>query len=76
MTNGFGSFGAVEFVVVLATVGGAAIIIMWPVSRVLRRLGFSPWLAPLALIPVLNIGLLYFVAFAPAPVNIRPRERS
>jgi len=76
MTNGFGSFGMPEIMVVLTAVGVAAIVIVWPVSRVLRRLGFSPWLAPLAAIPVLNIGLLYFVAFAPEPNSTLPRERS
>jgi hypothetical protein len=75
MTNEFGSFGLPEIVVVLTTVGFAAIIILWPVTRVLRRLGFSPWLAPLAVIPLLNIGLLYFVAFAPAPDTTLSRER-
>ena len=76
MSNHFGGPGLPELVIVLtvAIVGG--VLIVWPASRILRRLGFPVWLAPLALIPLVNIGLLNFVAFAPTPETASERERS
>jgi hypothetical protein len=76
MTNAFGSVGLVEIVVILAAAAAAAIVIIWPASRVLRRLGFPVWLGPLAVIPLLNILLLYLVAFAPKPNGASSGERS
>ncbi|HEX7705788.1 MAG TPA: hypothetical protein VF701_04940 [Thermoanaerobaculia bacterium] len=76
MTNTFNGVGLVEVIVILLVAATAAIVIIWPTSRVLRRLGFPVWLAPLALVPLLNIGLLYFVAFAPKPERAFDRERS
>ncbi|MDP8990434.1 MAG: hypothetical protein M3N41_10205 [Acidobacteriota bacterium] len=36
---------------------------VFPVSRIFKRIGYSPWLAFFILIPVLNVILLYVVAF-------------
>ena len=53
---------------------GAAIIIaltlvvlMWPAGRICRRVGFSPWLGTLIVVPIANIILLWFVALARWP---------
>lgn len=39
--------------------------------KILGRMGFPRWLALLASIPVINLGLLYYVALSPWP-----RERA
>ena len=61
-----GSIGIPEFVVILAIVG-MGLMLVWPASRICSRLGFSPWLGVLVVVPLANVLLLWFVAFAPWP---------
>ena len=42
-------------------------ITLWLASRVLERTGYSPWLALLGLIPLVNIVLLWVFAWADWP---------
>ena len=58
-----GTFGLPEIIVLLSAMVVGALIVVWPVARILSRLGFPPALAAIAVIPLLNIGLLYYVAF-------------
>jgi hypothetical protein len=62
----FGSAGMPELVVVVAIVA-MALLVVWPAGRICRRLGFSPWLGVLAVIPLANLLLLWFVALAKWP---------
>jgi hypothetical protein len=48
-----------------------AILIVVPTWRILRRIGFSGWWSVLAVVPLLNVILLYVVAFAPWPLERR-----
>ena len=43
------------------------VIFIYPISKILGRIGWNPWLSLLWLIPLLNIGMLWAVAFAPWP---------
>ncbi len=45
-----------------------------PFARIFTRLGFGAWLSLLMLIPVVNILVLYIVAFSPtnATINAQP----
>jgi hypothetical protein len=52
---------------VLAIWPFALAAIAWPAARILSRIGFSPWLSLLALIPVGNLVLPWFVAYARWP---------
>jgi hypothetical protein len=42
-------------------------LLIYPISRILRRIGWSPWLSLLWLIPLLNVVMLWLVAFARWP---------
>ena len=42
-------------------------IVAYPAGRICSRLGFSPWLGLLALVPVVNVLLLFFIAFSRWP---------
>ena len=42
-------------------------LVAYPASRICSRLGFSPWLGLLAVVPIANIFLLFFVAFSRWP---------
>lgn len=46
----------------------AAIIVIIPFWRIFAKAGYSSWLSLLMVIPVVNIILLYFLAFAHWPV--------
>lgn len=46
-----------------------AIVVVIPVWRICQRAGYPGWLGVLILIPMVNLALLYFVAFADWPVN-------
>ncbi|ODP34046.1 hypothetical protein [Pandoraea sp. ISTKB] len=43
------------------------VLIGVPVWRILRRLGFSPWLTVLAFIPIVNIISLWLLSYANWP---------
>ncbi|MGQ9368709.1 hypothetical protein [Azospirillum sp. ST 5-10] len=36
-------------------------LVLWPAARILRRAGFSPWLALLVLVPVVGVLAVYAV---------------
>jgi len=44
------------------------IVAFW---KILGRMGFPPWLAILASIPIVNLVLLYYVAMTPWPIDPR-----
>ncbi|EMP54692.1 hypothetical protein ACFQGA_01730 [Marinobacter koreensis] len=48
-----------------------AVFIVVPVWRICQRAGFSGWLSLLTLVPLVNLGLLYFLAFAEWPIDKR-----
>lgn len=41
-----------------------AIVVVIPVWRICQRAGYPGWLGILIVIPMVNLGLLYFIAFA------------
>jgi predicted PurR-regulated permease PerM len=55
---GFGQW--IAFAVVLG-------LVLYPVGRILRRMGFSPLLSIVVLIPFLNLLALWIVAFVEWP---------
>jgi hypothetical protein len=68
------SVGLPELVVVLV-IAAMVLGVVWPAARICRRVGFSPLLGVLAIVPVANVLLLWFVATAPWP-RIRTASRS
>lgn len=63
-----------ELSVVLVIVIISSLVLVWPAARICRRAGFSPWLGVLAAVPVMNVVLLWFVAFSPWPA-VPPSRR-
>lgn len=47
-------------VVVLGTV-----IVVWPAAKICKRAGFPSWFGIAAVIPVLNVALLWYLALSP-----------
>ena len=43
--------------------------VVWPMARICRRAGFSPWLGVIAIVPIANICLLWFLALASWPAG-------
>lgn len=43
------------------------LLIVLPFWKIFDRAGFPPWLSILMIVPVLNIIMIYFVAFAEWP---------
>jgi hypothetical protein len=58
--------GFPELIVLLAIVV-SSLAIVWPAGRICHRLGFSPWLGVLAVVPLANLVLLWYVAMAEWP---------
>lgn len=50
-----------------------AIVVLIPAWRICAKAGFSGWLGLLAVVPIANIILLYFLAFSQWPLE---RSRS
>ena len=70
--NGAGGFGiGVPELFILAIVCVmfvvAAAIVAWPAGLVCKRVGFSPLLGILAILPILNLVLLWYVALSDWP---------
>lgn len=52
---------------VIVLLAGAVVVV--PVYRILRRMGFSGWWGLLAVIPLANLLMLWIVAFISWPVD-------
>jgi uncharacterized protein (DUF983 family) len=46
-----------------------AILVVVPFWRISQKAGYSGWLSLLVLVPLLNLGYLYFLAFAEWPAG-------
>ena len=66
----FGRIGVPELVVVCA-IAAMSLVVVWPAARICRRLGFSPWLGILSVIPIVNLLLLWFIALSEWPSAVR-----
>lgn len=53
----------------------AAVLII-PTAKILKRVGLSPWLSILAIIPFLNWVFLWILAFIPWPIDKSGPETS
>ncbi len=65
MTYGYGPFHGLWFIVMLAAV-------LYPLGRILGRIGFSPLWSIVAFIPVVNLIALWLLAFADWPDGKAP----
>jgi len=64
------TIGLPELLAVAGFVAMAALVI-WPSARLCKRLGLSPWLSILVVVPFANVLLLWFVAMSPWPKDHR-----
>jgi hypothetical protein len=65
-------FGSIQFPELLALLAMAllsAVVVAFPAGRVCQRAGFPPWLGVLAVVPLANLLLLWFVALADWPAS-------
>ncbi len=46
-----------------------AIVVVIPAWRICQRTGYPGWMGVLILIPIVNLVLLYFIAFADWPAD-------
>lgn len=62
------SIGIPELAIVVVLIG-AWLSVVWPTARVCRRLGFSPWVGVLAIVPLANFLLLWWLAYTRWPID-------
>ena len=60
------SIGLPELLIVVVVLAGA---IIWPASRICAKAGYSPWLGLVAILPIGNVFLLWFLAFSEWPTR-------
>jgi len=60
------SIGLPELLIVVVVLAGA---IIWPASRICAKAGYSPWLGLVAILPIGNVFLLWFLAFSEWPAR-------
>ena len=63
------ALGPVDLLILLI----AALIVIIPFWRIFSKAGYSGWLSLLMVIPLVNLIMLYFLAFADWPI-LRRRE--
>ena len=68
-TGGFGGVAPFFLLIAVACIGLliSAVVVAWPAGRVCKRVGFSPWLGILAMLPLFNVLLLWYVALSDWP---------
>ena len=54
-------------IVVVAYLVAMALLVIWPAATICRRIGFPRWLGILAVLPLANVVLLWYVALAQWP---------
>ena len=59
----YGSLGMPELLVLIVL----AVVVVFPVTRICAKAGYSPWLGLAAILPGANILLLWFLALAEWP---------
>jgi hypothetical protein len=60
------SIGMPELIIV-AALCLSLLTVAWPTCLICRRAGFSPWIGVVAIVPIANIVLLWFLALAKWP---------
>lgn len=58
----------------IAVLLGVWLSVVWPAARVCSRLGFSPWFGALAIVPVANLLLLWWLAYTRWPIQDAARR--
>lgn len=69
------SIGIPELDVVVVLIG-AWLFVVWPAARVCSRLGFSPWVGVLAIVPLANFLLLWWLAYTRWPIQCVAQRRA
>jgi uncharacterized membrane protein YhaH (DUF805 family) len=62
-----GSFGPIHIIIILLCFLVIFPVVLIPISKILRRAGWSGWLCLLYLIPIANLILLWVFAFGDWP---------
>jgi hypothetical protein len=71
----FDHLSAGELTVIFLVTGMSLAVVSWPAARICRRAGFSAWLGILAVVPVANLLLLWFLATVPWPAGMGGESR-
>lgn len=58
-----GNLGLPEIIIVAV----AAVLFVWPATKICAKAGYSPWLGLAIIVPVLNLLLLWYLALADWP---------
>jgi hypothetical protein len=69
-----GTMGLPELTVVAVISLFGIGLVVWPAARICRKAGFPSWLGALAVVPIANLLLLWFVAAADWPASAAGRR--
>ena len=67
---GMPGYGIAQWIVAAVAIA----VVLYPLGRILRRMGFSPLLSIVALLPFVNLIALWMVAFIDWPRAARTAE--
>jgi hypothetical protein len=68
-----GGIGFEELVVICFVAGFVFLVVVLPYWKIFGKAGFSSWFSVLMVIPVVNIAMLFFLAFAEWP-SLKPQK--
>ena len=71
-----GSLGWPELALIAFMTLASLVVVAFPASRICARAGMPAWLGLLAVVPLVNIGLLWFVAFTDWPGALRSKSET
>ena len=62
--------GPTEWIIILLVFGLASLLMIVPYWKIFAKAGYSGALALLLLVPFVNIGMLFFLAFSKWPIEL------
>jgi type VI protein secretion system component VasK len=62
------NLGIVELVLILVILCGAIVLVVVPYWQIFRKAGFNPALSLLMVVPLANLVMLFYLAFAEWPI--------
>ncbi|MCM2315649.1 MAG: hypothetical protein NDJ92_10935 [Thermoanaerobaculia bacterium] len=71
-----GSLGWPELALIAFMAFVSLVVVAFPASRICARAGLPVWLGLLAVVPLVNVGLLWFVAFTDWPDATRSKPEA
>lgn len=71
---GMGAIGLVGAIIAFVVWLALVVLMLWVGSKYYKKMGYSPWIVLLQLVPLVNVGMFFYFAFVEWPVEKNSKE--